>query len=86
MQKERREQFETSSGIELPNDFNPDNTHPVDYDEDLGEPGEFPYTRGVRKNMYRGKVLDDAAVRRVSPPPQNRTSVTNIFFRRARRA
>ena len=52
---ERREKFETSSGIELPNDFNPDNTKPVNVGEDLGEPGEFPYTRGVRSNMYRGK-------------------------------
>ena len=55
MPTERRERFETSSGIELPNDFNPDNTTAVDYGEDLGEPGQFPYTRGVRRNMYRGK-------------------------------
>ncbi|MBC7384659.1 MAG: methylmalonyl-CoA mutase family protein [Cryobacterium sp.] len=26
-----------------------------DYLEDLGFPGEFPYTRGVQRNMYRGK-------------------------------
>jgi methylmalonyl-CoA mutase, N-terminal domain len=55
MSKERREKFETSSGIELPNDFNPENTKPVDYETDLGEPGQFPYTRGVRKNLYRGR-------------------------------
>lgn len=55
MSKERREKFQTSSGIELLNDFNPDNTKPVDYADDLGAPGEFPYTRGVRRNMYRGK-------------------------------
>src|SRR6476661_8087150 len=53
---ERRERFETSSGIELPNDFNLENIREVDYDRDLGEPGEFPYTRGVRRNMYRGKL------------------------------
>src|SRR5436189_5546840 len=52
---ERRDKFETSSGIELPNDLNPDNTTPVDYEQDLGEPREFPYTRGVRRNAYRGK-------------------------------
>ena len=52
---ERRDKFETSSGIELPNDLNPDNTTPVDYEQDLGEPGEFPYTRAVRRNAYRGK-------------------------------
>lgn len=55
MAAERRERFETSSGIELPNDFNPDNVAPTDYPRDLGAPGEFPYTRGVRRNMYRGR-------------------------------
>ena len=50
---ERRQKFETSSGIEVPNDFNPDNTE-LDRDA-IGEPGNFPYTRGVRRNMYRGK-------------------------------
>jgi len=55
MSDERREKFHTSSGIELPNDFNPTNTKQVDYEADLGDAGEFPYTRGVRRNMYRGK-------------------------------
>jgi methylmalonyl-CoA mutase N-terminal domain/subunit len=54
--RERRERFETSSGIQLPNDFNPSNTDPVDYDRDLGDPGAYPYTRGVRRNMYRGRL------------------------------
>jgi methylmalonyl-CoA mutase N-terminal domain/subunit len=51
---ERREKFETSSGIELPNDFNPSNTK-IDYENEIGAPGGFPYTRGVRRNMYRGR-------------------------------
>src|ERR1043165_8410752 len=53
---ERRDHFETSSGIELPVDFNPSNTEAVNYDEDLGAPGEFPYTRGIYPNMYRGRL------------------------------
>jgi methylmalonyl-CoA mutase N-terminal domain/subunit len=52
---ERRERFLTSSGIELPNDFNPSNTDQPDYDNDLAAPGEYPYTRGIRPNMYRGR-------------------------------
>ncbi len=52
---ERRERFETPSGIELPANFNPDNTEKVDYDADLGAPGEFPFTRGIYPNMYRGR-------------------------------
>lgn len=51
---ERREKFETSSGIELPNDFNPNNTN-INFETDIGRAGEFPYTRGVRGNMYRGR-------------------------------
>jgi methylmalonyl-CoA mutase N-terminal domain/subunit len=52
---ERKESFETPSGIDLPVDFNPSNTEAVDYERDLGKPGEYPYTRGVRPNMYRGR-------------------------------
>ncbi|MGB2914701.1 MAG: methylmalonyl-CoA mutase family protein [Pyrinomonadaceae bacterium] len=55
MAKTRRESFQTSSGIELPNDFNPENVLPVDYAQDLAAPGDFPYTRGVRPSMYRGQ-------------------------------
>jgi methylmalonyl-CoA mutase N-terminal domain/subunit len=53
---ERREHFETSSGIELPVNFNPENTDSLDYEKDLGAPGEFPFTRGIYPNMYRGKL------------------------------
>src|SRR2546427_7723131 len=53
---ERRKFFGTSSEIDLPADFNPSNTEPVDYEKDLGAPGEFPYTRGIYPNMYRGRL------------------------------
>src|SRR2546423_426735 len=53
---ERREHFRTSSGIELPVDFNPSNSDAVEYDRDLGDPGQFPYTRGIRRNVYRGRL------------------------------
>src|SRR6266850_4639093 len=52
---ERRERFETSSGTELPVDFNPTNTDKINYKKDLGAPGDFPYTRGIYPNMYRGR-------------------------------
>jgi methylmalonyl-CoA mutase, N-terminal domain len=29
---------------------------PVDYDRDLGNPGAFPFTRGVYPSMYRGRL------------------------------
>jgi len=39
-----------------PVDFNPFNTREIDYEKDLGAPGEFPYTRGIYPNMYRGRL------------------------------
>jgi methylmalonyl-CoA mutase, N-terminal domain len=53
---ERSERFETPSGIELPVDFNPANTDEINYEKDLGSPGEFPYTRGIYRTMYRGRL------------------------------
>ncbi len=42
------------SGIPIPLVVRPDDA-PVAYDDDLGEPGAFPYTRGVQPTMYRGR-------------------------------
>ena len=52
---ERRESFETSSGIPVQRLYMPDNEDP-DYDEKLGFPGEYPFTRGVQPTMYRGRL------------------------------
>ena len=30
-------------------------TTPIDYEADLGDPGSYPFTRGVYETMYRGK-------------------------------
>jgi len=50
---ERRDKFLTSSGIELPPVMVP--PEGFDYQESLGFPGEYPYTRGVQPTMYRGR-------------------------------
>jgi methylmalonyl-CoA mutase, N-terminal domain len=52
--KERKAEFTTSSGIVLKNHFTPADAA-VDYTRDLGEPGEYPFTRGVYRTMYRGR-------------------------------
>ena len=49
------ELFSTLSGIEVPPLSTPD-TVDVDYERDLGYPGEFPFTRGVYPSMYRGRL------------------------------
>lgn len=51
---ERREVFETSSGIPLERVYVPPDPAP-DYSETLGFPGEYPFTRGIQPTMYRGR-------------------------------
>ena len=50
--KERRERFEYSSGLEVPRLLTPPEADSA-YEEKLGFPGEYPYTRGVQPTMYR---------------------------------
>jgi len=52
---ERKESFETLSGIPLPRVALPDKDGGA-YLESLGFPGEYPYTRGVYPTMYRGRL------------------------------
>lgn len=48
--------FETLSGKPIQALYTPLDLPGFDYEKDLGFPGEFPYTRGVRYNMYRGQL------------------------------
>lgn len=50
--KERKPQFKTSSGIELKRSYGPEDAAGAF----LGEPGQYPYTRGVQETMYRGRL------------------------------
>jgi len=51
---ERMQEFRTSSDIELERCFTPGFDYPG-YEEELGLPGEYPYTRGVQPTMYRSR-------------------------------
>jgi methylmalonyl-CoA mutase N-terminal domain/subunit len=52
----REAKFATDSGYEIETTYTPDNIAGLDYQKDLGLPGEFPYTRGVQPNLYRGRL------------------------------
>ena len=36
--------------------YTPESIESLDYSRDLGDPGEFPYTRGIHASGYRGKL------------------------------
>ena len=53
--KERKEEFTTTSGTTIERLYTPRELAGFDYEKDLGMPGEYPFTRGVQPTMYRGR-------------------------------
>ncbi len=53
---ERKRSFTTISGHPVREVYTADDLAGFDPERDLGRPGEFPFTRGVYRNMYRGRL------------------------------
>ena len=55
---QRKEKFVSESGIDQEPIFTPDdlNTDICDYEKKVGYPGEYPFVRGIKANMYRGRL------------------------------
>ncbi len=51
---ERKERFKTPSDNDVDVIYTPEDVQ-VDYEQALGYPGQFPFTRGVQPTMYRGR-------------------------------
>jgi methylmalonyl-CoA mutase N-terminal domain/subunit len=53
---ERRDRFATVSNHEVDRLYTPDDVAGLDFESDIGFPGEPPYTRGAYPTMYRGRT------------------------------
>jgi methylmalonyl-CoA mutase N-terminal domain/subunit len=53
---ERVEKFITTSSEPVERLYTPENLQDIEYDRDLGFPGQPPFTRGVYPTMYRGRL------------------------------
>jgi methylmalonyl-CoA mutase N-terminal domain/subunit len=53
---ERIRSFTTISGRPIEPLYTPSGVADLDYGRDLGDPGRFPFTRGIHETMYRGKT------------------------------
>jgi methylmalonyl-CoA mutase, N-terminal domain len=54
--RERRERFVTTSSEEIDGLYTPLDLEDYDFEQALGFPGEYPFTRGVHATGYRGKL------------------------------
>src|SRR5437762_14194605 len=48
--------FETLSAEPLKPLYDPSDTEDIDFEQDIGTPGHFPYTRGIYTSGYRGRL------------------------------
>ena len=48
--------FTTVSGRDVDVLYGPDDIEHINYLSEIGFPGEYPYTRGIHTNMYRGRI------------------------------
>ncbi len=53
---ERQEEFYTGSGDKVKRLYTPLDVQDIDYMEDIGFPGQYPFTRGAQPTMYRGRL------------------------------
>ncbi len=54
--KRRDVDFVTQSSAEVEPLYTPDDLDAFDYDRQLADPGEYPFTRGIHPTMYRGRL------------------------------
>ena len=55
-QPESRKEFVTTSGVPVGSLYTPLDLGTKSYEERLGMPGEYPFTRGIHPTMYRGRL------------------------------
>jgi methylmalonyl-CoA mutase N-terminal domain/subunit len=63
-------------GIDLKHVYRPEDTEGLDYERDLGDPGEYPFARGVYEDMYRGRLFSMRLITGCPTP-----TLTNDRFR-----
>jgi len=52
---EKADLTETLSGIPIKEIYRPEDINNIEYHRDIGDPGQYPYTRGIYPNMFRGR-------------------------------
>ena len=50
------ERPQTWSGLERKAFYTPEDVAGMEYQRELGDPGDYPFTRGIHRDMYRGRL------------------------------
>lgn len=69
-QRQLKKKYTTLSGFEVKPLYTPGDVVDLDYLQDLGYPGEGPFTRGVHPTMYRGRTWTHRQLAGFGPPEE----------------
>ncbi len=53
--REKPADLKTWSGFEVKEFYTPEDAASRNYQDNIGDPGDYPYTRGIHRNMFRGR-------------------------------
>jgi methylmalonyl-CoA mutase N-terminal domain/subunit len=53
---ERKKRFKNLSDLDIKNLYTPEDVKDLEYNDQIGFPGEYPFLRGVHPNLYRGRL------------------------------
>src|SRR6185503_17329413 len=71
--------FKTVSGRLIDELYTEGSVASIDYDRDLGDPGQFPYTRGIHPTGYRGRLWTMRQFAGFGTPEQTNERYTQLL-------
>ena len=71
--------FKTVSGRPIDELYTEASVASIDYDRDLGDPGQFPYTRGIHPTGYRGRLWTMRQFAGFGTPEQTNERYTQLL-------
>src|SRR3990172_10457759 len=75
--------FTTDSGITVKNVYTPEDISGIDFEKDIGLPGQYPFTRGHHPLMYRGKLWNVRQIVGLSTPRRQNERLKLVLERGA---
>ena len=70
--------FSDALRCKVKNAYDPEDISDLDFTRDLGKPGEYPFTRGIHPEMYRGKLWTMRTLVGFGSPEESRERVKRM--------
>jgi len=76
---EKPTSFRTWSGYETKEVYTPKDRARENYEQNIGDPGQYPFTRGIHRNMFRGRYWTRREVVGLGSPADTHERVAYCF-------